>query len=72
MGQKTRQIRVEGYRSVEGYRRPWNIDQVAEYLGLSTRTVFRYVNQGLIPSTTIGGHRYFDPAKVSELAGIKD
>jgi excisionase family DNA binding protein len=42
-------------------------------LGVSVRTLSRYVAEGLLsPSRTAGGHRRFDPGTVDRLKAILD
>lgn len=49
--------------------RPLTVGDVARALGVTTKTVTRYANEGRIPGVTrtLGGHRRFDRAEVTKL-----
>ena len=42
----------------------WNVEQAAEYLGVSTRTVASLVKSKKIPSYKLGKRRLFQPSDV--------
>jgi excisionase family DNA binding protein len=56
--------------ATDGSGSPWlDVDQAAEYLRVSTRTVERRVAGGRVRSTTIGRRRLFHRDDLDELAG---
>lgn len=57
---------------LSGYRKPWNIKQVADYLGYSVRTIQRLVQEERIPFKRSGGKLFFDPMKIARYAGMID
>lgn len=49
--------------------RPMSPGEVAELFAVSTKTVFRWANEGKIPSfKTVGGHRRFPRREILDLA----
>jgi excisionase family DNA binding protein len=44
----------------------WTVSELARFLGLHTKTVYSWVEQGLVPHYKIGGRVRFDPAEVAQ------
>lgn len=50
-------------RSTDGL---WTVDEVAEFLSRSKRSVYQLAADGTLPVLRLGGHLRFDPARVRE------
>lgn len=49
--------------------KPLKVTEVALLFGVSSKSVVRWCNDGRLPySTTLGGHRRFDPERIAAIA----
>lgn len=49
---------------------PWSREQVAEYLGVSERTVARWTKKGYLSVTKVGYRTYYNPHEVMMMANM--
>ena len=54
------------------YARPFNTEQAAEYLGISTRHLMRLVHAGLVPASKVGNCWRFSQRRLAELVGVAE
>ena len=52
--------------------KPMTTDEVAEFLGFTTRYIYMLVDAKKLPATKIGGRLFFNPKTIYELAGMSD
>lgn len=52
--------------------KPMTSDEVADFLGFTTRYVYQLAAEGKIPSVKIGRRLFFSPRAIYELAGMGD
>jgi excisionase family DNA binding protein len=51
----------------------WNVQEVAAYLRMSTKWVYRFASTGRLPCCHVGGARRFDPRTIRAWArGTED
>lgn len=51
---------------------PWRTKDVAEYLGVTERTVKNYQRQGLLPAEKVGDIVFFNPYEVAKRVGCAE
>lgn len=52
------------------YARPFNTEQATEYLGVSQRSIMRYVQAGILPARKVGNRWLFSQYDLAKLAGV--
>ena len=56
--------------ALEGYGALMTVEEVAELLSVSTRTVYRFVKQGDLPCVRVGHRIYFTRTAMIERLGL--